>query len=219
MTKVRYFKFRMRTVSTIEDIGYPGTWNNGAISVLTFSKNEMVATFRIMREIFTVQYLPDGSIIPGVASTMEQHQIRIFCRNSQLYIALIDPPRGAKVISDFLTYISMGREFFIESLEISRELIEGHIIKFESAKLISAKIKDFHIYDKAVARLEVTSKEGLRSDIAPILEGKFHRTESLTYEVMHKFRKGLITYLANGTVRISALLVEYGLPSFEQQLK
>lgn len=104
-------------------------------------------------------------------------------------------------------------------MEFGRDVIERHIATFESAKLVSSKVRDFQIYEKAIARLEVTSKEGLPSEIAPFLAGKFHRVDSMTYEVTHQFKKGLISYTANGTIRISAPLVEAGFQSFERQLE
>lgn len=220
MVKIRYFKIRLPRIGSLSDLADNSNkisnWSN--INLLKSSYGELIVTVTTSRELRTIQYLIDGSTVAGVAMTMEQHSIRLFRQGENFFLALLDPPRGAKIVNDFLDVLLAGQEYFIEPLELARAIIERHISSFESSRLVSAKVRDFQIYEKAIARLEVTSKEGLLPEIAPFLEGKFHRVDSLTYEVTHKFRKGLINYSANGTIRVSAPLVEVGFQTFEARL-
>lgn len=221
MLKIRYFEIRLpKAVGLLQLAEFAYRMGDGGeIKVVRSSEDEFITQLTTVRQISIVQFLPDGSRVPGTATTMEQHLVRIFRSDSRLFLSLIDPPRGGRLVTDLFTLLMPGQDYFVEAVELQRSIIERHVATFESSKLVSAKVRDFQIYDKAVARLEVSSKEGLPKDIAPFLASKFHRIESLTYEVTHRFKKGLVQYLANGTVRISPSLVEFGFPSFEHELE
>jgi hypothetical protein len=221
MLKIRYFEIRLPTEIEIPHLTASAYSyrNRGKIVVISSSEKELITQLTTVRQISTVQFLTDGSRVAGVATTMEQHLIRIFRSDRRYFLSLLDPPRGGKLVADLFELLLPEQEYFVASVELQRPVIERHINTFESSKLVSAKVRDFQIYDKAIARLEVSSKEGLLKDIAPFLENRFHRIDSLTYEVTHRFKKGLIQYLANGTVKISPSLVEVGFPSFERELE
>jgi len=106
-------------------------------------------------------------------------------------------------------------QYFIEALEFKPELIAIHVKSFDAARLVSAKVRDFEVYDGAVGRLEITSQNGLLPEIAPFLQNKFYRIELLTYEVSQRFVKGLAYYYRNGTLKVSTSLIENAFPSFE----
>jgi hypothetical protein len=219
MLKIRYFKIEF-PFAFHEFLAY--LKQNGKlgdkIKILSSAAKEIVFSYTVMRVLMIRKFTDAGESIVESASTMDQHTIRLFGKNKKIYIAISDPPRGSRIISDFLDIVCDDRPYFVEPLEISPNLIEIHTSSFDSATLVSAKIRDFQVYDGAVGRLEITSHAGLKPEIAPFLIGKFHRVDSLTYEVSEKFTKGLIYYLRNGTLRVSTPLVDVAVSRFENSL-
>ena len=110
----------------------------------------------------------------------------------------------------------MGGQYFYESMEIDEALVKKHVAKFDAARLVSAKVRDFAVYEGAVGRFEVTSKNGLMGEIAPFLQGKYYRVDSLTYELTHKFSNFLVTYSSGGGIKVNDNYLDLLLPSFEK---
>lgn len=217
MLKVRYYRLRLSDrlgFNSLEPAAYAAGAREG-ISVLRASSTELVIRYTTTRHIETIQILGDGSEVKTSIPTMAQYSLRFFLAGNQLMLSLLDPPRGMRITSEVLEVLLGKKEYFIESLEIGPEIIKRHIGGFDSARLVSAKIRDFKVYAKAIGRLEISSKDGLDEEIAPFLAGKYYRIDSLTYEITHQFQRGLICYSSNGTVRISGPLVETAFPSFE----
>lgn len=219
MLKIRYFKieFPFTIFEFLAHLKRDGKFNE-KIRILSSTEREVVFSYTIMRLIAIRKFIEDGTSISESASTMDQHTIRIFSKKEKIYLAIVDPPRGNRIILEFLDDLCGDREYFLEPLEINAELIDLHIGRFDSATLVSAKIRDFEVYEGAVGRLEITSHAGLLPTIAPFLENKFHRIDALTYEVSKKFTKGLIYYLRNGTLKVSTPLIDLAFPFFEDSL-
>jgi len=219
MLKIRYYKLRVGQESEIESLA-SAAYNLGpenGFSVLESSTRNLVLKCTFTKQIETTQILSDGSEVRTQIPTMEQYSVRFFQAGRGLMLSLLDPPRGSRVTTEVLGKLIGKDEYFIEPLDINTEMIRGHISSFDSARLVSAKIRDFKVYDNAIGRLEISSKVGLAEEIAPFLAGKYHKVDSLTYEVTHQFKRGLICYISSGTVRVSGPLVETAFPTFEQQ--
>lgn len=219
MLKIRYYKLRVPQesgVASLASAAYKLGPENG-ISVLEFTSRNLVLKCTFTKQIETIQILSDGTEVRNQIPTMERYSVRFFQASAGLMLSLLDPPRGSRVTTEVLSKLVGIDEYFIEPLEIDAKMIRGHISSFDSARLVSAKIRDFKVYDNAIGRLEISSKDGLTEEIAPFLAGKYHKVDSLTYEVTHQFKRGLICYVNNGTVRVSGPLVEAAFPTFEQQ--
>ncbi|MBT9494692.1 MAG: hypothetical protein IV107_20595 [Paucibacter sp.] len=219
MLKIRYYRLRMSPeygIASLACSAYKLGPESG-ISVLEFNSGNLVLRCTFTKQIETTQILSDGSEVRSQIPTMERHSVRFFQVSAGLMLSLMDPPRGSRVSTEVLSKLIGKDEYFIEPLEIDIKMIRGHISSFDSARLVSAKIRDFRVYDNAIGRLEISSKEGLSEEIAPFLAGKYHKVDSLTYEVTHQFKRGLICYVNSGTVRVSGPLVETAFPTFEQQ--
>lgn len=220
MLKIRYYKLRLPNdagVSMLASTAYR-VGENGGISVVQASSNELFLQYTITRQIEATQIMSDGSEVRTFVPTMERHSIRLFQAAEGLVLSLLDPARGSRVTTEVLSKLVGKEEYFIEPLEISTKIIRVHVSEFDSARLVSAKVRDFRVYDSAVGRLEVSSKEGLADEIAPFLAGKYYKIDSLTYEITHQFKRGLICYSNNGTVKVSGPLVEVVFPTFERLL-
>ena len=220
MMKIRYYKLRLPNdvgVSALTSTAYR-VGANGGISVVEATSNDLALKYTTTRQIEASQIMSDGSEVRTFVPTMERHSIRLFQAAEGLVLSLLDPARGSKVTTEVLSKIVGNEDYFIEPLEISAKMIRVHVSEFDSARLVSAKVRDFRVYDSAVGRLEVSSKDGLTDEIAPFLAGKYHKIDSLTYEVTHQFKRGLICYSSSGTVKVSGPLVEIVFPSFERLL-
>jgi hypothetical protein len=190
----------------------------GRVQVARQSSAEVVLRLFIRRLIPTTQVLPDGSEQRTVVEAIDAKSVRLFERSGGTYLAVLDPARGNSV-ADHVFQAVLGRASVPhEALTLTKQLIDAHVASFDASRLVSAKVRDFMVYEGAVGRLEVTSHTGLQPGIAPFLQGAFHRIDSLTYEVTAGFVKGLVYYSTSGTIRVSGPLVEFAFPAFEALL-
>ncbi|WP_155416773.1 hypothetical protein [Burkholderia vietnamiensis] len=221
MLKIRYFRLRL-PVSLSEFAVLASTASvevgQGRIFVVRSNAEELILRYTQTRLISAVRILDDGSEIRTSVETMERRDVRIFSRPGGLFLSIIDPPRSVKFIEEVLEKTLAGKSYFIEALELTRAIVELHVAKFDAARLVSAKVRDFMVYDGAVGRMEITSKSGLQQAVAPFLEGKYYKIDSLTYEVTEGFTQGLVYYSSNGTIRVSGPLVDVAFPLFEASL-
>ncbi len=220
MLKIRYYKVRLPKLPSIthitaraRDLG-----SGSGIALLESSASNLVLRYTIIKQIESIQILDDGSEFTTQIPTIERQSARFFQSDRSLVLSLLDPSRSTRITSELLDKLFSGTEYFIEPLEISANMIQAHIKCFDSAKLVSAKIRDFRVYENAIGRLEISSKEGLPEELAPFLAGKYYKVDSLTYEVTHMYKRGLICYSNNGSIRVSGPLVDVAFPTFEQQL-
>jgi len=220
MLKIRYYRLRLPSgfeFNSLESAVFKIA-STGALFVSRASKDEIVVRYTTTRQIETIQILFDGSEIKSLIPTMSQYSLRFFQSKNNVILSLTDPPRGIRITSEVLSLIFDNKDYFIEPLEITTTLIRRHINSFDSARLVSAKIRDFKVYDNAIGRLEITSKDGLADEIAPFLTEKYYKIDLLTYEITHEFQRGLISYFSNGTIRASGPLTEIAFPAFESKL-
>ncbi|MDI4634037.1 hypothetical protein J7U46_13345 [Pelomonas sp. V22] len=218
MLKVRYVRLKLDPVvlKSLSQRAY--SLGSSQLQVVQVDSSGFVLRYTTIRHLSAIEILGDGTERTTSIPTMERHSLRIFTAGSHAFMALLDPPRGSRIQTDVLSALIPDQNYFLEPLEISKPLISRHIKEFDSARLVSAKVRDLRITENAVGRLEVTSKEGLEDDLAPMLQGKFYRIDSMTYEVTHDFKRGLVTYISNGTVRVTSPLVEVAFPKFEHVL-
>lgn len=221
MLKVRYSRIRL-PMSLDAFVQMCAKWRptekSSRLSVVGRGAREVVMNYVVIRYLTVTELMDDGAQVKRPVPTMDQHTFRIFQGRDQTYLSILNPGRGGRAVERLLDDVLGGEQYFIEPLEINSTMIDRHIKKFAATRLVSAKVKDFKVYDSAVGRLEITSKDGLPSEIAPFLAGKFHRIDSLTYEVTHGLVQGLIWYSSGGTVRMSGPLAEIAFPLFEAEL-
>jgi len=221
MLKIRYFAIRLPVefdqVLAFVQANSSAEWKS-RLSLVHYSATDIVLAYIVERVLPIRRYLENGEEVIEKAVTMDRYSVRLFKTSNKIYLSLLDPGRSTRIVVDILDAIFPDGEYFIDPVEVNSVLIQRHIGKFDSFKLVSAKIKDFEVYSGAVGRLEISSQEGLKPDIAPFLRDKFYRVDSFTYEVTHNFVKGSIQYAKNGTVRISGPLIESAFPMFESCL-
>ena len=185
------------------------------VRVAASTADGAVFSYAMSRQIPIRKIREDGSEEVESVATIDVYSMRLFQTGTRQYLSVIDPPRSARFINSMLDYVFDEGQYFLDAMELMPELIRRHADRFDSARLVSAKIRDFEVYEGAIGRLEITSQSGLRPGIAPFLENKFHRVDALTYEVTQHFAQGLIHYHRNGTLKVSDRLVQFAFPAFE----
>ncbi|MBT2791943.1 hypothetical protein [Paraburkholderia strydomiana] len=168
------------------------------------------------RKISIARRDADGEVTWESVETLDRVAVKIHMSKKNAVISAVNSPRSSKFIDSLMSELCLGGRYFYESMEIDENLIKKHVSKFDAARLVSAKVRDFAVYEGAVGRFEVTSKNGLMDEIAPFLRGKFYRVDSLTYELTHKFSSFLITYSSSGSIKINDTHMDMILPSFEK---
>lgn|GEM_PF-3270699 len=191
---------------------------SGRIMVEDVADDGLSITLRVFfsRTISIARRRDDGEVIWEPVETVDQVLVRMFKGKKTIVLSAINPPRSSKYVDILMSEVVGQSGYFYEPLEISEATIKKHVSKFDLARLVSAKVKDFAVYEGAVGRFEVTSKHGLKNDIAPFLDGKYYRLDSLTYEVTHKFVTFLIMYSSNGALKVNDNYLDMLLPSFEK---
>lgn len=218
MLKIRYFSLRVDAKEgNLANIrAQANELNDSRLILVSSGSQDIVLSYQTVRQIRTVTILDDGSEVTHEYPTIDRYRIRLFeGRERVLFLSIIDPPRSGRVIAGALDILLPNVRVFFEPITFSGPLVEQHTRQFDVAKLVSAKIRNFRVYENAVARLEVSSRSGLLPTIAPFVEGKYYEVESLTYEVISELAKGLVTYSTNGTVRVSGPIVEAAFTSLE----
>jgi hypothetical protein len=221
MLKIRYFSIRLPIklgdLASSLTLRQVDLFTKG-LRIVQSSSTDIIFAYTVERMVSIRRFLADGEEVVETAATMDRYSIRLFQMGEKTYLSLVDPGRSSKIIIDMLDSIFQDGGYFLDVLEIQSALVEKHTSLFDSAKLVSAKIRDFEVYDGAVGRLEISSQNGLLPEIAPFLEEKFYRVDSLTYEITHKFTQGLVQYARSGTVKISGPLISIAFPFFESCL-
>jgi hypothetical protein len=219
MTKIRYSRVRLPVqFRQLAELCVAWTPEDGRkLKVIKSTSEELVLKLTAFRTLQVTEIMNDEPVVRTV-STVDQQAFRLFEGRAGCYLALLNPGRGSGAVETALEEVLTGQRFLIEPLEITPNLIARHTAKFAAARLVSAKVRDFKVYDNAVGRLEITSKSGLPPEIAPFLRGAFHRIEAQTFEVTHEFVTGLVWYSTGGTIRVSGPLVQKVFPLFEDEL-
>ena len=222
MLKIRYF--RVELPGGIAGLSDTLSYKHQAqllrsIKIIEANSCRINLSYAATRNVAIRSILDDGSEIADTVTTVDLYMLSLFSSKKETYLSIIDPPRGARLISNLLDEIFDEDQFFLEPVEFTPQLINKHIKKFDAARLVSAKVRDFAVYDGAVGRLEITSQSGLMPTIAPFLENKFHRVDALTYEISNKFIQGLAFYYRNGTLKLTEPLIPIALRSFEECLE
>lgn len=158
----------------------------------------------------------DGEVIWDSVETVDRIAVKISVSKQHAVISAINSPRSSKFVDMLMSELCSGAKYFYETMEIQETLIKKHVSKFDTARLVSAKVRDFAVYEGAVGRFEVTSKNGLTNEIAPFLQGKFYRIDSLTYELTHGFSNFLVTYSNGGSIKVNDNHLDLFLTTFER---
>ena len=156
----------------------------------------------------------DGLFATEAVDSFERFSVRLYELKRDFVLAVINPPRGTRYIESLLGVFFGEDNFHYDSVDVTEDLVRRHVERLGIAKLVSAKIRDFPIYDGAVARLEVSSRKGIKPGIAPFLKDKFYKFDSATYEITDRFSSFLITYNGSGSLKISDQFIEPVLSKF-----
>lgn len=158
----------------------------------------------------------DGEVIWDSVETVDRIAVKIHISKQHAVISAINSPRSSKFVDVLMSELCSGGKYFYEAMGIEEALVKRHVSKFDAARLVSAKVRDFAVYEGAVGRFEVTSKNGLMDDIAPFLRGKFYRVDSFTYELTHGSSNFLVTYSNGGGIKVNENYLDLLLTTFQK---
>jgi hypothetical protein len=221
MLKCRYFQLRLPcSFNELMQMASDVLPSDSApdVSIVRKLKGQIILQTSFTRYLSTRMIAPGGEVIVNSIPTIDTYHVKIFEVNKKHFLCCNDPPRGAKFVQDLLSNLLRSDRYFFESIELDQALISAYIKNFNTAKLVSAKVRDFHVYGNAVGRLEISCYEGLMDGIAPFLYGKHYKVDAFTYAISHGLCHGLIYFSKNGTLRISDSLKEVAIPLFERVL-
>lgn len=218
MVKIRYFS--LRSALSFSELR-KRVWTSKrradgtGLSPLEYPSPAFLARYSLIRYFDAVRIDEEGGEYRESIPSLESFTLRFFQRGESTFVCLLEPPRGGRVVTEALNWIFDSEPFFFEPITITAELAKRHAAKFDIAKLVSAKVRDFRVGEEAIGRLEVSSKAGLVDEIAPFLVGADFKVDSLAYEVTHGMTRALVYYSNNGTLRVAGPLVEYAFTQFE----
>jgi hypothetical protein len=220
MLKVRYYGVRLGcTLGDFSGIIKAST-SEFSVELIDHTGTDVQFAWSVPRQV-ALKRVVDGEMTLEWAETFESYQARLFqAGKGEFFLCVLEPPRGHKAIITLFEKLldRINLEFYVEQLEITKPIIDLFVQRFESFKLVAAKVRDFAVYAGAVGRLEVASHQGLSENIAPFLENKYFVIDSVSYEITHEMKKGLITFSRNGTLRVSEPITEIVIPTFERVL-
>lgn len=221
MLKVRYYGVRLGcTLGDFSSI-VKASEQEFSVQHLDHNGTDVQFAWSVPRQV-ALRRVVEGEMTLEWVETFESYRARLFqTGKGEFCLCVLDPPRGHKAVIALFEkmFDRLNLDFFVEQLEIAKPLIDLFVHRFESFKLVAAKVRDFEVYAGAVGRLEVASHQGLSENIAPFLENKYFVIDSVSYEIMHAMKKGLITFSRNGTLRVSEPIIDVAFPAFEEVLR
>jgi len=90
--------------------------------------------------------------------------------------------------------------------------------KIKTVRLIGFKVLGVVLDEDLVARMEFASKQGMTLAQMKFLEGRPYKVDSATYEMVHEGIRGQLSFLSNGTVKVSGQLAPKLMQLIEKDL-
>ena len=159
----------------------------------------------------------EGNADQHLVQTIDTIEFESFQVGDRTWLRVDDPPRSLK---DFLnsleTIAGMGFSATPVKFPYKRQrVLLGHA---DVCRMVGFKGVGSDKALKAVARIEVASKEGIEPAQLPFLKGLQYAIDHSTFDVTYKMTKGQITFTESGVVRIAGQLEPYLLDCLERHL-
>lgn len=183
-----------------------------------FIVNEERLGFRyIWQATLSAQRLnEDGATERQEITTINSQEIAIVSGNKILF-RMENPARSTRELMNALESI-IGFGFSCQQIIIKDKDIQESLAKIDNKKLNSLKVSGALLESKALARIELASKEGLDTENIKILSMSEFIVDAASYEVTYRGVKGQIGFSKAGTCKISGQLTGFLLGQIEQVL-
>lgn len=126
-----------------------------------------------------------------------------------------NPVRSIRELMNALEQIA-GFGFSCQQIIIENEDIQAALAEIENKRLNSLKVSGSIVKAKALARIELASKEGLEPSNIEILNFGDFMVDAASYEVTYKGVKGQVGFSKAGICKISGPLTGFLLRNIEQ---
>lgn len=148
-----------------------------------------------------------------VATINSQDVSLIGCQ--KLIFRAENPARSIRELMNSLEKI-IGFGFSCQKIIIKDEDIQAALTDFDNKKLNSLKVSGAIVKSKALARIELASKEGLDPNNIEILSSGEFMIDAASYEVAYKGLKGQVGFSKAGVCKISGPLTGLLLANIER---
>lgn len=160
----------------------------------------------------------DGSTSEEVVSTIALLAFSIFSRSNKTWLRISDPPRSSRELTNALER-AVGIGFFVESVIFSQATFNSILERVDECRLISTKGLAALHESKALARIEIASKEGIDLESLPLLKGLEYIVDTAVFEVTYRRERGQILFAKSGLVRVNGPLSERLIELVEETLR
>ena len=218
MRRFKYLRVRVPQAVIRNHAKNHEIYSDHGLSIVRSNSREISLEFTSTRNLSAVQILADGSIVRTDVPTMERYFARLRVSGGNGFLVLEGAPRGTRIQDDILKILCRDDDYYFEPLQITSQMIFEHVANFDLYNLVTAKVRDLRLSNSVVCRIEVSSKEGVGDELNRLVEGRFHRLDSMTFEITHQFQRGLITYSSGGALRVADSLADCALSFFEDAL-
>lgn len=215
----RYKWYEVRLPGTVSDfLKKIGTHNYTPDKTTGFIVDETQTSFRyIWQSTISAQRLDNyGNAENQDIVTINSQDISII-GSARIVFRVENPARSIRELMNSLERI-VGFGFSCQQITIKEEDILAALEPVENKKLNSLKVSGAIVKAKALARIELASKEGLDPTKIEILRTGEFVVDAASYEVSYKGVKGQVGFSKSGACKISGQLTGFLLENIERVL-
>lgn len=218
ISRFKWYKIRLpcsleELISRLRTAEYTHTNTTGFL----ISNSEPSFRFIWPSTINTTFLDSEGNAEYQKVTTINSQLITILSNKDSFIFRFENPPRSVRDILNALEK-TIGFGFACEQIIIDDKLVQDALEKVSTKTLNSLKISGTLPEAKALARLELASKEGIALEAANLANLINTIIEAASYEVTHKGLKGQIGFSRLASCKISGPLTPFILSNLESTL-
>lgn len=149
--------------------------------------------------------------------TVESLSIELFESESSTWLCVENPPRSLRELLNNIEMV-LGWGLSITPVVFPLESQRRALAKTDEWKMVAFKGLGSSPKDKAIARFEVASKEGVVPEKLDFLADLEFKVEQATYEAVKSMLRGQVAFAASGLVRFAGPLHPFLVQAVERQL-
>jgi hypothetical protein len=199
-------------ISKLQANAYTPTSNSGFI----VDGNNLRFRYIWQSTISTTQLDSEGNPQYQEASTINSQDVAVIV-DEQIMFRVESPARSTRELMNSLERI-VGFGFSCQPLSLRDQDIHSALIEIDNKNLNSLKVSGPLRGARALARIEIASKEGLNPNDIEILNSGEYVIEAALYDVSFKGVRGQIGFSKAGTCKLSGPLKEHLLSKIENVL-
>jgi hypothetical protein len=159
-----------------------------------------------------------GNAGQSFVETIDATDFEMFQSEGKTWLRVEDPPRSLR---DFLNSLEMvaGMGFSAVGVKFPYRRLRVLLAHADVSRMVGFKGLGSDATLRAVARIEVASKEGIDPAQLPFLKGLKYSVDHATFDVVYRMIRGQVSFTESGLVRITGQLEPYLLNCIERHLE